>query len=90
MSGSNDDKFNRIEGKIDSISERLNSIDVTLVAQHESLKYHIRRTDLLEKAVEPINKHVNMVAGAMKLLAVILAVMGAVEGIVVLLEFLKK
>ncbi len=48
------DQLSRIEGKIDAINVRINAIDVTLAKQHEQLTYHIKRTDLLEKKVEPI------------------------------------
>lgn len=37
----------------DEVLHRLGSIDTTLAKQHESLKDHIRRTEILEKAVSP-------------------------------------
>ncbi len=55
--------------KIDKIFDRLSSIDVTLAAQHESLKDHIRRTEILEEAFEPVKNHVSMVNGALKFIA---------------------
>jgi len=39
--------------KTDKIIDRLNSIDRTLAAQHVSLKDHMRRTEILEKAISP-------------------------------------
>lgn len=39
----------RIEDKVDQIQISINRIDITLAAQHESLKQHMKRTDLLEK-----------------------------------------
>lgn len=46
---SEEKRLERIEAKIDDISDHMGSIDVTLAMQHESLKNHIRRTEALEK-----------------------------------------
>lgn len=64
-------KLEVIENKIDKMDLRLNSIDVTLASQHEVLKDHIRRTELLEVAVAPISKEVNMVHGALKFIGLL-------------------
>ena len=84
------DRFDRIEIKIDKVVEHISSIDSTLAAQHISLKDHIRRTELLEKDVAPIKAHVAMVSGALKLIGLIAAICGGIEGVVVLLEYLRK
>jgi len=83
------DDINRLEVKVDKVLERVGNIDVTLAAQHESLKDHIRRTELLEGEIEPIKKHVAMVGGAMKALGVLALLAGIVEGTVELLAFLR-
>lgn len=82
-------KLERIEDKIDKIGDRMSSIDTTLASQHISLQDHIRRTELLENAVEPIKKHVAMVHGALKLIGLVAMVLGGIEGIVALLTYLK-
>ena len=64
-----DNRTNRLESKIDHVVEKINSIDTTLAAQHESLKYHIKRTDLLERQVKPIEAHVNRINGALALIS---------------------
>jgi archaellum component FlaC len=66
-----DKRLERIEVKVDDINDHLSTITVTLAAQHISLKEHIRRTELLEKDVAPIKRHVNMVQGAAALIALI-------------------
>jgi len=68
-----------IENKLDRIDARLNSIDVTLVAQHVSLKDHIRRTEILENEVKPIQKHVAMVNGALKFIGLLGILAGVLE-----------
>jgi hypothetical protein len=40
----------------EDVRKSLHSIDTTLAAQHESIKDHIRRTELLEEAIEPLKK----------------------------------
>lgn len=52
----------------DKIFDRLGSIDSTLAAQHESLRDHMRRTEILEKAIVPVTKQMNMINGAGKLI----------------------
>lgn len=85
-----EDRIIRIEDKIDKVVEHLGSMDMTLAAQHESLKIHIKRSDLLEAQVEPIKKHVAMVSGALKLIGLFAALCGAGEAIVSMLEYLRK
>lgn len=48
------------------IDDRLSKIDVTLAAQHESLRDHIRRTELLEEQIKPVNEHVHELKGIIK------------------------
>lgn len=59
-------KLDKIEDKLDAVIQRINSIDVTLAAQHESLKDHIRRTELLEEEVKPIKAHVDGLKGVIR------------------------
>lgn len=61
----------RLEHKIDVIAEKIGSIDVTLAKQHVSLAEHIKRTAILEKEIKPIQKHVAMVNGALKLIGIV-------------------
>lgn len=66
-----DKRLERIEVKLDDTNDHLAKIDVTLTAQHISLKEHIRRTNLIEEQLVPISKHVNMVKGALALIGLI-------------------
>lgn len=66
-----DKRLERIEVKIDKLSDHLGSIDSTLSAQHVSLKDHIRRTEILEENIVPIRRHVDMVKGALALITII-------------------
>ena len=80
----------KLDSKVDKISDRLSSVDVTLARQHESLDTHIKRTEILEEKLEPVEKHVAMMNGALKLLGIIGVLVGILEGLSVTLEFLGK
>ena len=61
-------QLTKISEKLETIDGRINTIDVTLAKQHVSLDEHIRRTEILESKLEPIDTHVKMVNGALKLI----------------------
>ena len=71
-------KFDKIEEKIDLVENHLDSINVTLVRNTSSLEEHIRRTELLEKKLEPIEIHVTQMQGAFKFIGVVAVVAGLV------------
>lgn len=84
-----DERGQRIEAKLDKIEEHVSTIKVTLASQHISLVEHIRRTELLEKDIEPLKKHVIMAAGAFKLLGAIAVMAATIEGVVALLTYIR-
>lgn len=76
----NKDVTDIVLDKLDKLDTRLNSIDVTLAKNTESLEYHIKRTDLLEKQIAPVVKHVNHVEGILRffgLVGVVAAILRA-------------
>jgi len=54
----------------------MSSIDATLMAQHVSLRDHMRRTQLLERELKPVKTHVDMIQGALKLLTYLSIIVG--------------
>jgi tetrahydromethanopterin S-methyltransferase subunit G len=81
-------KISKVEEKIDKVVDTLGEINSTLAAQHVSLKEHIRRTGVAEdniamirKDLEPIKTHVNRVSGALKLIGVVCAIVGAIAAV---------
>lgn len=67
----------RLDAKMDIMSEKLNDINAelakistTLNAQHESLDYHIKRTNLLEEKQNSTEKFVYQCIGVGKLIAI--------------------
>lgn len=78
----------RINVQLDKLDEKLDNVDKTLIRQEESLKEHMRRTELLERhyeslqselhnEVEPIKEHVQQVKGIAKFLSVALPIIAA-------------
>lgn len=54
----------RIEDKIDKISDDISDVKVTLVRNTISLEEHVKRTNMLEAKVDPIEKDIYMAKGA--------------------------
>ncbi len=85
-----DDRLYRLEDKIDSVKESIGQINVTLAAQHESLKEHMARTRLLEERVDPLEKKSIMTEGAFKLISGGIAMLSVVHTVMRILEGLHK
>lgn len=79
----------RLEAKLDHIVEKIGSIDVTLARQAGQLEYHIKRTDLLEKRLDPVEKHVIMSKGALKLLGLCGGIIGLAAAAAEILTYLR-
>lgn len=71
----------RIESKLDTIVDDIGAMKVTSAEQHIVLKEHVRRTELLEEAVKPLEKHVYMVNGVLKFLGVLGLLASIVEAL---------
>jgi hypothetical protein len=77
----------RLDEKIDGISEKISEINVTLAAQHISLKEHIRRTEILETRLEPIESHVLLMNSSAKIISLVGIVMGVIAGLAEILHY---
>jgi endonuclease III len=75
--------------RLDKLFDRISDINATLAAQHETLKEHIRRTELLEERLEPIEKQVTLVTGGMKALRGIVALVTILAAVLEIIHFLK-
>ena len=73
--------FEVVFKKLDQLDSRLDSIDVTLARQEENLKEHMRRTDLLENEMRPIQKHVAQWEGGLKILGFVSIAISILLGI---------
>ena len=80
-----DELFNLVLTKIDRLDSRIDNVDKTLIKQEVSLAEHIRRTELAEEAIkilkssiDPINRHVHMVEGALKMIGGLSILLGII------------
>jgi hypothetical protein len=71
-----DKRFDRIEEKLDKIDARMDAMASTLIINTEQLKYHIKRTDILEEQVEPIADHVVFIRVALRWVGVLAVLAG--------------
>lgn len=65
--------------KLNALDENISSIDKTLARNTVSLEEHIKRTNLLEKKLEPVEAHVNKVNGAFILIGILSTVLGILK-----------
>ncbi len=76
--------LDKLDAKIDQIKEKHENLDVTMAVNTESLKEHVKRTNLLEKRlerdVEPALKFYNgiiFIGKVLGLLAIVATMIGA-------------
>lgn len=85
-----DDRLERIENKLDKVVDQIGEINETTAKQQVSLDYHIKRTDLLEKKLEPVEAHVNLISSLFKIVASIAVLAGIVATILQIVEYANK
>ncbi len=85
-----DERIIRIEDKIDKLGDHLGRIDVTIASQHEVLKEHIRRTQAIEKVIEPHQKIYITGKGVLKICGLIAASVTVAGICLEIIEFIRK
>lgn len=80
------DDLKRFEFKLDRIDQRMNNVDITLAKQSEILDIHVKRTNILEDSLKPVQRHVAMVDGAIKFLGLLGVITAIIEAIVMILR----
>jgi len=80
------DQLDRIESKVDKLDSRLDTVDIRLVKYNAELEFHVARTNQIEDELLPIVKHVEQIRGAIKILAVIAAIIGFVAALRAVVE----
>ena len=75
------DQTNKIEQRLQSLDNSLKEINVTLIRQEHQLSYHIRRTDLLEDRVQPLESFYYKALGGISVLVSVLTLIKLFGGI---------
>lgn len=73
---------NKLEDKLDKVIEQQGEMNVTLAKQSVILEEHVKRTNLLELKIAPIEKHVVMVHGVLKFIGILGILAAIVESVV--------
>lgn len=66
--------MDKIEEKLDKIDRRIDNIDKHLAVYNTQLKFHIKRTDMLEEEIKPLKAGVIKAQGAMMFVGVLATV----------------
>ena len=66
--------MNKIEEKLDRIDRRIDNIDKHLAVYNTQLKFHIKRTDMLEEEIKPLKSGLIKAQGAMMFVGVLATV----------------
>lgn len=67
---------------LNEISTNIKEINTTMTRNTASLEYHIERTNLLEKKLEPVEKHVHGIELIIKVILAVITASAAVTAIV--------
>lgn len=62
-----DRRLEKIEKNLDETVEHLVSIDKTLAEQSVILAHHVKRSDMLEKQIEPVHNLMQEMKGVVKI-----------------------
>lgn len=81
-------RFDKLEHKLDKISEDIAEIKIVQAEQAKDLKYHIRRTDLSEDRLEhieakilPILETKHKLDGAFKLIGIVASIVAFIVSV---------
>lgn len=67
---------------LERLDTSVDNINITLGKQEVHLAEHIRRTELLEESLKPIQEHVNRVNALMLALGGLFALLGAIKTVI--------
>lgn len=72
-------RMDRIEDKLDGVSDHCHSIDRTLGRNTDDIAKHIRRTDTLQDMVDKFSKHLTRVNGIIWFVGFVVTAGGAAK-----------
>lgn len=75
-----------MDEKINYIAEQIGGINKTLEFQSKQLEIHIKRTELLESRMVPIEDHVKFIAKLVRLAVTVASMTGAITLVIQLLS----
>ena len=80
-------EIEKINQKLDKIDQRIDSIDKHLAVYNTELKFHVKRTNMLEEELKPVKSSLIKAQGALcfigiiaTIISVVVAFMGVLGG----------
>ena len=64
-------ELDKIDRKLEKIDERIDNIDKHLAVYNSQLRFHIKRTDMLEQEIKPLKAGLIKAQGAMMFVGVL-------------------
>lgn len=86
----NDDFTTKVYVKLEEISKDMTELKITSAKQEVNLQEHMKRSDMLEAKMVPIEQHVSKVDGALKLIGFIGIISGIVLSVFEISSFFLK
>lgn len=80
----------QLEDKIDKIQEDVGEMKTHMAVYNEQLKIHIKRSDLLEKRMQPVEDHVAAVNWSLRSVVWLSAVATIATLVIEALAFIKR
>lgn len=68
------------------MDDKLDHVDKTLLRNTLSLEEHIRRTEIIEKEMEPVKEHVAQVSGGIKFIFIMASVAAVAQAIIMIVK----
>lgn len=79
-------KFDKLDERLDRFEQNQSEANITLAKQEVSLSEHIKRTNLLEKKLEPVERHVQVINAILKAIGGIAVVITIISGLIKIIE----
>ena len=75
-------KLDLMDGKLDKIDSRLDKVEVNQAVMNQDLKYHIKRTNILENDLKPIYSKYQQFKGIAKFISGVASACAIIEAII--------
>ena len=87
--GSHCSKFDKLDERLESFEKAQAEANIIAAKQEVNLEQHIKRTEMLESRMEPVERHINILNGALKAIGAGAVVVSLITGILKLLEYVR-
>jgi|WetSurMetagenome_2_1015567.scaffolds.fasta_scaffold145312_3 hypothetical protein len=81
-----ENKYEEIDKVLSSISKELIKNNIILQKQEKNIDEHIKRTNLLEEKLEPVEKHVHLMNTLSKIIVGLTGIIGTIIAIISLFK----